>query len=238
MIACMNCNKILEDGQKTCPHCDGMGSVIGVPFLVFSGMANLPSISPTVTTKWARPSDVRAKKIRMEAIPGYSFFGELPLRLRILLYGRYGSGKSSLALGLAQAVSNSWRGQTVYVCAEEGYESATMQRKLIDQEITSDQLILVDSVRDMRRAVRSENAQNVVIDSLNRVRLKVDDVANIYAEISGMLILVAHSTKQDDYKGESGFAHDCDVVAHMDDGVLKFDKNRFGGQTEQEIWKK
>lgn len=238
MIVCMSCNKILDEtGQKNCPFCGSIGSVIGIPFLVFSGVPSADGQRMPSPKKWARPSDVRAKKIRKDHVPGHDFFGELPKHLRVLLYGRYGSGKSSLALKFAQALSDTWRGSTVYVCAEEGYESATMQRKLIDLEIVSDQLVLVDSIRDMWQAIRDENASNVVIDSLSRARLKIDDVANIFSRIDGILMLVAHSTKQEDYKGESGFAHDCDIVAHMDDGILRFDKNRFGGQPEQEIWK-
>jgi predicted ATP-dependent serine protease len=155
-------------------------------------------------------------------------FGQLPLHLRILLFGRYGSGKSSFALKFAESISSvSWRGTTIYVCAEEGSESATMQQKLDEQNIESDNIVFVDTLEDMLEAVRELNARNVVIDSINRLHLNVAQVTELYDKIKGIFILVAHSTKTLDFKGESGFAHDADIVAMMDAGTLSFEKNRF-----------
>lgn len=237
MLICLTCDSILEDDQKECKKCGGVSQTYIPPFFL-SNFASVES-STKVASKWKKPSEIRKNSIRKENIPGYDMFGQLPLHLRILLFGRYGSGKSSFALKLAESISSvSWRGTTIYVCAEEGSESATMQQKLEEQNIESDSIVFVDTLEDMLMAIRELNARNVVVDSINRLHLNVTQVTELYDKIKGIFILVAHSTKALDFKGESGFAHDADIVAMMDRGNLSFEKNRFNSISKTyRVWK-
>ncbi|HDI51237.1 MAG TPA: hypothetical protein ENF45_01280, partial [Bacteroidetes bacterium] len=158
MWVCLDCNRSYSDHCK-CEKC-GV-SVVNIPLFLCGNTQCIATSNKS--TKWKRPSDIRSKKIRREEIPGFDVFGALPKHVRILIYGKYGSGKSTFVLKFINEVSkSSWRGKAIYVSAEEGVESATLQQKLEQQKIDSANLIIVDNIDDMWEAVRDEDAHNVV----------------------------------------------------------------------------
>lgn len=235
MKICINCGNSNKEDSIYCNNCGGILAIIPSFFLNRTPIENISK--KIIEKKYKTPKEIMETKIKQEYITGFEFFAKIPLHFRVLIYGKYGGGKSTFALQFANAISESdWRGKTIYICAEEGNNSATLKKKIEQFSINSENIVFVNTMQDAQDIIKTGEYSNIFVDSISRTKITVSSAAELYDSIRGGLVLISHITKAEkSYKGDSGFGHDVDIVCDVSKGILRFEKNRYGEAETQFI---
>lgn len=170
--------------------------------------------------------------------PPYSgFLGSPEPKAVMLISGYPGLGKSTLALGIAGELAE--HGPVLYVSAEEGL-GLTMQEKVKRLGLTQADIEFTGwhGFPDLEKQIESNDIDFVVLDSITAMdrSLKQFDEFRQWMENQGRgLIIVSHSTKAGQYKGDSSLGHDCYIGIEVTDGVARTWKNRYAPTSEMKV---
>lgn len=152
-------------------------------------------------------------------------FGNPSKKFICIIHGIPGSGKSSFALRFADYFTQF--GKVIYYSLEEGIELAFQEK--LKRYVKND--FTISTQRNVEKVIKeSKNFDLVIIDSVHYANYSPEDIENItkyrhHSKTSYILIL--HSTKAGDYKGDSYFAHMCDIELKSEAGVIEVRKNRY-----------
>ena len=219
MFVCLNCNRTHDKHMDKC-RCGEMYMVVDVPHAAFR----------PARSKFVRPSEITQRDIPYKKIKNFEFLGEVSKRFTMMIYGKPGSGKSTFALRFGVAL-----GKTLYVSLEESLESATIQKRLRDEGIMdTERIVFVQPKKPTMSAIKklyTESKQkNLIIDSLNVLgRPSAASLQKIIKLVSGIIIFIVHSTKDDGYKAGTEIEHEVDISLHAEreEKVVLIKKNRF-----------
>lgn len=157
-------------------------------------------------------------------------FGRLGENFSMLIWGSPGTGKSTLALNLLKDLSN--YGSTLYFTTEERVEDGiiTERLNLISGDYKNN--VWFDDSRNISNlinTVRNKEVKFVIIDSVNKLKMKTEDLSDFIMENKGVnFLLIAHANKDKrTFKGDTDLEHDRDVVVKLKDGYAETTKNRF-----------
>ena len=161
--------------------------------------------------------------------------GKPAKKFHMMVYGRPKQGKSYFCFDLAQYLSNF--GKVLYIAAEEGF-SATLQKKLEDLGGDNDNLDFAN-FRDydtIKNALPGHDYRFVVIDSVNYIRIEPEQIEELKADNPRMaLITVQQATKDGKFRGSQQFAHNCDIIIEVIQGVAH-STGRFAPPSEMAIF--
>lgn len=167
--------------------------------------------------------------------PYNMIFGQPEKCFLAMMYGEKGSGKSTFALEFADYFQRQEFGNVLYLSLEEGasYTFVTKaQRNNVTPEITISETNRPEEIKKMAQAY-----QLIIIDSVNTANLTKEDIELIISYrrmYNSCFLLLYQATKAGDYKGDSGIAHEADIVLEAKDGIIFCQKNRYGNFRENE----
>lgn len=181
---------------------------------------NLPTIEQIEDIK---PTELPIKGITKQVLQ------RLCLPFVILIWGRQGSMKSSLAMIFSDEFSN--HGKVLYHTNEEKLSDARITDRYKRLGLTSKQVYFDDS-GEFQQLVEYLNDNSeikfVVIDSMNFLdapQLELIQLKQEFPEIS--FVIVAHSEKMGrHFKGDSKLAYKADTEIQMENGIAKVLKHR------------
>lgn len=168
------------------------------------------------------------------AKPFSDLFGPIELKAVGLIWGENYSGKSTFALGLANAMANF--GRVEYVPAEEHF-GITLTKKINQLKAYNENLNFrrYKGLEGLKKWLKSVGAKVVLIDSIS-VLSENDNEVIAFAqwcrtEKIGMW-MVNHANKDKTYKGNSKLAHEVDIQVEVmkDDKMAYTRKNRYLGE--------
>ncbi len=159
------------------------------------------------------------------------FFGRMPERFLMLIWGTPGAGKSHFTLSFADELSRT--GKTLYVSSEEPLETGGMKRRAETMGIRRDGVMAVYTRRlqDVAAIIRTHHFRFVVIDSVTALSDKPEAIFDMMEAFPAVtFLLIAHASKDGrKYRGLSNLGHQVDTVVMVDAGVATIpEKNRFG----------
>lgn len=153
--------------------------------------------------------------------------GKLSLPFQIMLYGKPGSGKSSMALELAYLFASQHQMKVLFVAKEEGI-TRTTQEKFERLKTAHKNLYIIEQGNFNRKL---GNFDLLIIDSVNEMKYSVDDILAIQKKNPKLaMIQVFKATKTGAFLGKSDYAHAVDAVLKVSDaGIVSVEKSRYGG---------
>ena len=125
----------------------------------------------------------------------------------------------------------------LYIAAEEGF-SATLQKKLEDMGGDNDNLDFANfrDYETIKNALPGHDYRFVVIDSVNYIRIEPEQIEELKADNPRMaLITVQQATKDGKFRGSQQFAHNCDIIIEVIQGVAH-STGRFAPPSEMAIF--
>ena len=156
-------------------------------------------------------------------------FKAIPQNFSMLIWGSAGGGKSTLALNLLKDLGA--YGKALYFTSEERFENATITKKLELIGAEGENIWFEDTndVNRLYKAARSKQFKFIVIDSVNMLQLKDNELIDLIKSSTGTnFILISHSTKDKrSHKGDSMLEFYPDIVVKVVNGVAELTKNRF-----------
>jgi len=147
--------------------------------------------------------------------------GDPSLGFSAMVYGLPKSGKSTLCIDFAWYLAEN-HGKVLYVAIEEGF-SYTLKEKFERLKAIHPNLAIAERLPDDLLTY-----QFVFIDSVSKAGLSTEDLTAIrknYPKTS--FIYIFHTTKEGNFRGKQGFAHDVDVIIEVEKGVARAN-GRFG----------
>ncbi len=166
-----------------------------------------------------------AKKFKILSFSGKfgKLIGKPSEPFKIMIYGKAGSGKSSLSLQLAQYLAELGK-KVLYVADEEKF-GYTLQEKMRRFNIHHRNLFVVDTMPK-----NFDGYDVVFIDSVNSAGYEPEDLRKL--DSSKSYVYVFQCTKEGNFRGSQEFEHDVDTSIVVEDMKAHAIKNRFGGNGE------
>ena len=165
-----------------------------------------------------------------------AFVGRPSVKFHAMIYGRPKQGKSILSVKWAKYLSENF-GRVLYVASEEGF-SKTLQKKVAEFAMDNNNLDFANfrDFEQIKAAVNAGNYKFVFIDSVNFIKITPEDVEDIKAENpTTAFITIQQATKSGQFRGSQEFAHNCDVVIRVENGIA-YQQGRFAEHTEMAIF--
>lgn len=165
-----------------------------------------------------------------------AFIGRPSVKFHAMIYGRPKQGKSILSVKWAKYLSENF-GRVLYVASEEGF-SKTLQKKVAEFAMDNQNLDFANfrDFEQIKSAVNAGNYKFVFIDSVNFIKITPEDVEDIKAENpTTAFITIQQATKSGQFRGSQEFAHNCDVVIRVENGIA-YQQGRFAEHTEMAIF--
>jgi len=150
---------------------------------------------------------------------------------KLMIYGRQGCGKSSLAIQFGYYMAKDHRQKSVMISKEEGF-AYTLQEKVDRLNAHHPLFFVADELpKDL------SPYSTIILDSVNTLNLTPQDMRELYKKYPDKnWVLLFQTTKDGKFRGENDFAHDVDAVFYCEDMVAYQDgKNRFGGKESIKI---
>ena len=176
----------------------------------------------------------------IERLPFTGKFAELigqpSIPFHTLIYGKPKSGKSIFSLIFADYLATNF-GDVLYIASEEGYKG-TLKQKVNEFTSTPADLHFID-LRDFDAIYHYTDKNKfdfIFIDSVDFCKITVDQVEVLKANNPGTSVaIVKQATKAGDFRGSQEYAHNCDVMIDVREGVA-YSKGRFNAGGEMLIF--
>jgi len=162
------------------------------------------------------------------------FMGNPAVGFHALVYGLPKSGKSIWSLQFADYLANNF-GDVIYIAAEEGFKG-TIKDKIKDWTSNRDSLVF-SNARTYEEIDEAINGQDFVfIDSLDFAKITVDEVEQLKADNpKTSFVTIKQVTKDGKFRGSQEYAHNCDIIISIADGVAE-QKGRYNAGGEMLVF--
>lgn len=144
-----------------------------------------------------------------------------------IVTGLPGHGKTTYCVKFANYFSTR-HGKVMYVQAEQPNENADFQSVLDRCNASGFDIEIKAYNLDMEKLSRlMSNYDLVILDSVNRMKLKPEDLEELKADNRDTALLaVMQSTKEGSFKGGQEYMHDCDIFVKIDNFIAYQEKSR------------
>jgi RecA/RadA recombinase len=166
-----------------------------------------------------------------------ALIGQPARSFHMMVFGRPKQGKSIFCFQLAKYLTKF--GKVLYIAAEEGF-SATLQQKLTEFGAVNQNLYFANyrNFEQIRENLKGSDYEFVVIDSINFINLEPEDVETLKAENKEKaFITIQQATKNGAFRGSQQFAHNCDIIIEVVEGVANH-TGRYAAPSEMQIFDK
>jgi len=156
----------------------------------------------------------------------HTLIGNPSKNFHAIVYGIPKSGKSIMCVQLANYLAHNF-GKVLYIAAEEGY-GQTLQQKFKEWATPrSNELFISDKKTFEGINSVAKGFDFIFIDSVNYAHIDVDELEALKAKNpAAAFITIFQATKGGDFRGSQEYAHNCDVVINVADGIA-YGKGRF-----------
>jgi len=147
--------------------------------------------------------------------------GDPSVGFSAMVYGLPKSGKSTLCIDFAKHLAEN-HGKVLYVAIEEGF-GYTLKEKFERMKAIHPNLEVAETLPDDLSPYNF-----VFIDSVSKAELSTEALTELRKKHpKTAFIYIFHTTKEGNFRGKQGFAHDVDVIVAVEKGVAK-GNGRFG----------
>lgn len=147
--------------------------------------------------------------------------GDPSVGFTAMVYGLPKSGKSTLCIDFAHHLAQN-HGKVLYVALEEGF-GYTLKEKFERLNAIHPNLIISDKIPQ-----NLSQFSFVFIDSVSKAGMTIEQLVKLHKQFpQTAFIFIFHSTKDGNFRGGQGFAHEVDCIIDVADGVAK-GNGRFG----------
>jgi hypothetical protein len=147
--------------------------------------------------------------------------GDPSVGFTAMVYGLPKSGKSTLCIDFAHYLAQN-HGKVLYVALEEGF-GYTLKEKFERLNAIHPNLIIADTIPQ-----NLSQYNFVFIDSVSKAGMTIDQLVKLHKQFpQTAFVFIFHSTKDGNFRGGQGFAHEVDCIIDVADGVAK-GNGRFG----------
>jgi len=147
--------------------------------------------------------------------------GDPSVGFTAMVYGLPKSGKSTLCIDFAHHLAQN-HGKVLYVALEEGF-GYTLKEKFERLNAIHPNLIIADKIPQ-----NLSQFNFVFIDSISKAGMTIEQLVKLHKQFpQTAFIFIFHSTKDGNFRGGQGFAHEVDCIIDVADGVAK-GNGRFG----------
>jgi predicted ATP-dependent serine protease len=155
----------------------------------------------------------------------------------MMVFGRPKQGKSIFCFQLAKYLSKF--GKVLYIASEEGF-SATLQQKLTEFGAVNPNLYFANyrDYETIKQNITGHDYEFIVIDSINFINLEPEDVEELKSlNKEKAFITIQQATKGGQFRGSQQFAHNCDIIIEVIQGVANH-TGRYAAPSEMQIFDK
>ena len=153
-----------------------------------------------------------------------AFIGTPSPKFRMMIFGKPGCGKSTLALMLGHYLASDLDKRTLYVANEEALRS-TLKDKIVRLKLAHPNFDLVEEM-----PTNLKQWDYVFFDSADDLKIDPEEMKEIDKKHPKTTFISIHKvTKEGLFKGSNDWEHDVDICVKVEDGVAKSTKNRCGG---------
>lgn len=144
-------------------------------------------------------------------------FGQPPSNFFMIIYGQAKSGKTTFALKFANYLKNF--GSVVYIAVYERI-SFTLQRKLIDYDISGIDISRAKNKSEISFVVNKGKYDFVVIDSAIQASLNIGDIEEMKAQNTNTSFLTVFQVSEaDNIKLSEIYKQRCDILVNIKKGI-------------------
>jgi len=164
------------------------------------------------------------------------FFGQPSINAHYMIYGLPKGGKSTFALHFAKYLADNF-GNVLYVASEEGF-SATLQQKIKTFGLESPNLHFSNfrEAKPIMDMSATGEFDFLFIDSVNYIKISPEEIEDIKKNNPQLsVITIQQATKDGNYKGDTSYAHNCDVVVVVEKGVAT-QRGRFNDEAQIQVF--
>lgn len=139
----------------------------------------------------------------------------------IMVYGLPKSGKSTLSIDFARHLARN-HGRVLYAALEEGF-GYTLKEKFERLNAIHPNLIIAEKLPE-----NLSSFDFVFIDSVSKAGMTIEQLVRLHKQFPRTaFVFIFHSTKDGNFRGGQGFAHEVDCIIDVANGVAK-GNGRFG----------
>lgn len=166
-----------------------------------------------------------------------NFIGNPSKNFHAIIFGPPKQGKSILAIQLADEVSK--YGRALYIAAEEGL-GATLKQKVQDFAPDMNNNLEFSNWKNLKEIeeglAKDPSYAFVFIDSISKARITVEDMEALKKKFPAIAwITIMQSTKEGQFRGSQEYAHDCDIVINVSNGIAT-QQGRFCAGSELNVF--
>ncbi len=174
-------------------------------------------------------SKLNIKGIKI-APPYGRLLGEPEKNAVIFIWGEKGAGKSTMSLGLADALAA--HGRIEYIPAEEHFGKTLVDRvKRLGATHRNLNFTKWKSIQSLKEILLKNRSFGCILDSISVIDANAKETVELaqWCRENGiMFVMVSHATKDGQYKGNTSIAHECDIeIKVTKEGGAETEKNRY-----------
>ena len=165
-----------------------------------------------------------------------NFIGNPAVGFHAIVFALPKAGKSIWSMQFADYLANHF-GNVLYIASEEGFKGTIKQK--ITEWTTNRTHLKFGNFKGYEEIKDNISGYDFVfIDSLDFANITVDEMEELKAlNPTTSFITVKQVTKDGKFRGSQEYAHNCDVIVEIIDGIA-YQKGRYNPQAEMEVFTK
>jgi nucleoside-triphosphatase THEP1 len=196
------------------------------------GVVSVATITPPVL-KRNEARIISIKELKAQEFDMYQFsdgfdeiIGNPSKNFSMNVYGESGQGKSTWVIEFANYLAEK-HGRVLYNSSEERI-SQSLKRKLLKYDSDNFAISECQTYRALKQAITGNGFNFVVVDSINDMNIKANEIEQLREmNADKAFIFIMQATKQGNYKGNSQFVHDADILIKLENYQPIVEKTRF-----------
>jgi predicted ATP-dependent serine protease len=164
------------------------------------------------------------------------FIGDPAVGFHAIVFGLPKGGKSIWSMQFANYLANHF-GKVLYIASEEGFKG-TISQKIKEWTDNRSDLNFANftGYEDIKNNIDGNDF--VFIDSLDFAKITVDEMEELKADNPTVsFVTVKQVTKDGKFRGSQEYAHNCDIIVEIVDGIAN-QKGRYSPMSQMQVFNK
>lgn len=156
----------------------------------------------------------------------YKVLGNPESNFKMQIWGTKGQGKSYFTVKFADYLSRF--GKVFYNTSEEGISLSFQNKIRTLQNIDRIKIGIHKDYKSLKKDIKKENFQFLILDSLTDMNMTIDDLSHITALNPKIAIIyITQATKDGRSKGDEKLGHFADIVIKINNREIEVEKSRY-----------